>query len=140
MQQSAISRHLNGLSELNVGLIRLLDMNHILVPCPPHRDEVIFSHQDHGGEDREFFKAIQRIYTCSCATAHFIYLGCYCDACVNPLMYPPPTCGRQFVLAFPRRQDSLSYPPLLSAVVVLEPPSWSDKNGERYVGVDEPSF
>ena len=140
LSQPAIQERLKLLKQLNKDLIRLLDENEVLAPCPQYREEVIFSHRDYGGDAHEFYAAIQKVYTCSCATAHLANLGCHCDACIRPLMaYPESassTHGWQFGLAFPRRHDSLSCPRLLSAMVVLEPLSWSNERDERYVGLE----
>jgi hypothetical protein len=141
--QSAIQARLNKLNQLNVDLRRLLDETTVIPPCPPYREEVTFCHQDHGGEALEFYEAIRQIYTCSCAKSHLTNLGCHCNACIEPPKYPESTSSTrswEFGLAFPKRHDSLSYPRLLSAVVVLEPHSWSDEKDERYVRVDESSF
>jgi len=144
MPQSAVQERLNRLTQLNHDLSRLLDENPILAPYPQFREEVTFSPHDHGREAaHEFYEAIRQIYTCSCASAHLTNLGCHCDACIKPLTYPESassTRGWQFGLAFPKRHEPLSYPRLLSAVVVLEPPNWSDDKDERYVGVDKSSF
>lgn len=143
MPLSTLQERLKVLNQLNNDLSRLLDENPVLAPYPQYREEVIFSHQDHGVEAREFYEAIRQVYTCSCAEAHLTNLGCHCDGCIKPMGILEPassTRGWEFGLAFPRRHDSLTCPRLLSAVVVLEPPSWSDEN-ERYVGVDEnPGF
>jgi len=142
LPQSPIQERLKLLNHLNVDLRRLLDESHALAQCrrPHYREEVIFSHRDYGGDAHEFYAAIQKVYTCSCATAHVANLGCHCDVCIRPLMaYPESvssTRGWEFGLAFPRRHDSLSCPRLLSAMVVLEPLSWSNERDERYVGLE----
>ncbi|KAK3336257.1 hypothetical protein B0T19DRAFT_437040 [Cercophora scortea] len=111
--QSEMIQRLQEVITLNKQLRELLDGWAPLLLVSPRRvahDDDNIIHSPHpGGPDRDhevgkFIAAIQSAYTCVCATAHIIGLGCYCTLCTKPLTLldrADDSTGWEFGLAAP---------------------------------------
>lgn len=123
MSHSGIRERVKQIRALNRELRELLDDRRFLRSHQEYRKESAISiniPQSGGHTARNFFEAISGTYTCACARAHVIGLGCYCTACVQPFKEQcalHSTDEWDFCLAFPVRPET---PSDVAATVLLE--------------------
>ena len=133
MPQSGIQKRVRRITDLSKELREFLDETPILRSYQQYCDDstaiAIASSLSGHAEACDFFEAVQETYTCACAGAHTIGLGCYCAGCSRP--FPEPlvlhsTAQWAFCLAFPASRETL---PGHAATVFLEPVPDSGING-----------